>query len=117
MALADPQSITVATVAKSMALIEVDKTKSIYQNDDGTYKFTVSHQLSGKRTRRMVRIDRKAVAADPLTAVNASVSLGVYVVIDEPSFGFSDQEIVDTVAALSAWLTSANVGKVLTSQH
>lgn len=117
MALTDPQTLTVATVAKTCNLIENDKAKSIYQNDDGTYKFTVSHQLSGKRTRRMVRVDRTAVAADPLTAVNASVALGVYIVIDEPAFGFSDQEIIDTVAALNAWLTTGNVGKVLTSQH
>jgi len=117
MAFTDPQTITVATVAKTLNLIESDKSKSVYTTADDEYKFTISHQQSGKRTRRMIRVDRTAVAADPLSAINASVNLGIYVVIDEPPFGFSDTSIWDVVAALSAWLTNANVTKVLSSQH
>lgn len=117
MAFTDPQTITVATVAKTLNLIESDKSKSVYTTADGEYKFTISHQQSGKRTRRMIRVDRTAVAADPLSAINASVNLGIYVVIDEPPFGFDDTSIWDVVAALSAWLTNANVTKVLSSQH
>lgn len=117
MAFADPQTLTVATVAKTCNLVNSDGTKSIYQTADGEYKFTISHLTSGKRTRRLVRIDRTAVAADPLTAVNASVSLGIYLVIDEPPFGFSDTEISDVVAAFCVWLSGANVLKVLSAQH
>lgn len=117
MAFTDPQTITVATVAKTLNLIESDKSKSVYTTADGEYKFTISHQQSGKRTRRMVRVDRMVVAADPLSAINASVDLGVYIVIDEPPFGFSDTDIWDVVAAFTAWLTNGNVTKVLSSQH
>lgn len=117
MAFADPQTITVATVAKTLNLILNDKTKSVYTKDDLEYTFTISHQQSGKRTRRMVRVDRKKVAADPLTAINSEMNLGIYLVIDEPPFGFTDTEMWDVVAALSAWLTNANVLKVLSAQH
>lgn len=117
MAFADPQTLTVATVAKTLNLVQSDKAKSVYTTADGEYKFTISHQESGKRTRRMIRIDRVAVAADPLTAVNASVSCGVYLVIDEPAFGFTDTNIWDVIAAFSVWLSNANVLKVLSSQH
>lgn len=118
MALADPQSITVDAVAQTLNLVSSDERKSIYATSDETYKFTVSHQTSGSRTRRMVRIDKKVIAADPLTAVNAYQSLGVYVVVDEPSNqGFSDSAIYSVVAGFIAWLTEANVLKVLSSQH
>lgn len=117
MAFTDPQTITVATVAKTLNLIEVDKAKSVYATADNEYKFTISHQLSGKRTRHMVRVDRVAVAADPLTALNASVSLGTYLVVDEPEFGFTDTQIGDVIAAFIVWLSGANVAKVLSSQH
>lgn len=117
MAFADPQTVTIATVAQTLNLIEIDKTKSVYVTADGIYKFTISHQLSGKRTRHLVRIDKVAVAADPLSAINSSVNLGMYLVIDEPPFGFTDAQIWDVVAGFIAWLTNANVLKVLGSQH
>lgn len=117
MALADPQTVTINSVAKTLNRISDDGLKSIYQTDDAVYKFTVSHQLSNKRTRRMVRIDHTVAAADPLTAVNSYKTLGFYVVIDEPEFGFDDASILLDVAGLVAWLTPTNVGKVLTTQH
>jgi hypothetical protein len=118
MAFADPQTVTVNSVAQSLALVSADTLKSIYLTADEVYKLTISHQVSGNRTRRMVRIDKKVVAADPLTAVNAYQSIGVYLVIDEPSNGgFSDADIQFIVTGFKTWLDSTNVGKVLTSQH
>jgi len=117
MALADPQSITINSVAKTLNRIKADGLKSIYATDDGVFTFTVSHQESGKRTRRMVRIDQRVVAADPLTAQNEYKSLGLYIVIDEPEYGFSDNDIWLTAAGFIAWLTQANVLKVLATQH
>lgn len=117
MALADPQTITVNAVPQTLALIKAEGLKSTYETSDGIYKFTVSHQQSGNRTRRMVRVDKKVVAADPLSSINEYKSLGIYVVIDEPDFGFTDTAIWDVVAALTVWLSNANVLKVLASQH
>jgi len=117
MALADPQSITVDSVAQSLALIKADGLKSEYATADEVYRFTVSHQESGKRTRRMVRVDKRVVAADPLSSVNEYKSLGIYLVIDEPEFGFADDAIYDVCAGLLGWLSEANVLKVLASQH
>lgn len=117
MALSDPQSVTVNTVAKSMPRIQTEQGKSIYQKDDQTFRLTVSHQTSGTRVRHMVRLDEKKVAADPLTAVNSYQTTGVYLVIDEPAYGFTDTEINYDVQALVAWLTQANVLKVLALEH
>lgn len=117
MALADPQTITINTVAQTLNRITSDGLKSTYATADERYKFTVSHQESGKRTRRMIRIDKRVVAADPLSSVNEYKSLGIYVVIDEPEYGFTDNDIYGVVAGLLAWLTEANTLKVLASQH
>jgi len=118
MALSDPQTITVNAVAQVCALISSDTTKSVYQTPDEIYKFTISHQASGNRVRRMVRIDKKVVAADPLTAVNAYQSLGLYLVLDEPANGaFADADIQYILTGFKTWLDSTNFGKVLTSQH
>lgn len=117
MALADPQTITVNTVAQTLNRIKSDGLRSEYATADEVYKFVVSHQESGKRTRRMVRIDQRVVAADPLSSINEYKTLGVYVVIDEPEYGFTDDAIYDVIAGLLAWLTEANCLKVLASQH
>lgn len=116
--LTDPQTITVNAVAKTLNRISTEGTKSVYKTDDGEFAFTVSHQeTKSKRIRRMVRIDQTLVAADPLTAENAYQTSGVYIVIDEPEFGFSDTQLGYIAAALTAWATPTNVGKVCASQH
>lgn len=117
MALADPQTITVDSVAQTLNRISSEGQKSIYATADEVYRFTVSHQVSGNRTRRMVRVDKRVVAANPLDSKNEYKSLGIYVVIDEPEYGFSDTDIWNVVAGFVAWLTNANVLKVLGNQH
>lgn len=117
MALADPQTITVNTVDKTLNLVTPGSDKSIYSTSDEEFKLTVGHQELKTRTRRLVRIDQRVVAADPLTSVNEYKDLGVYLVIDEPEYGFTDTEIDYVVQALAAWLASATVAKVLSGQH
>lgn len=115
--LADPQTVTIDAVPYSCARIESDATKSVYATADGNFKLTVSHQNSKDRSRRMIRLDKKVVAADPLTAENEYKSVGVYLVVDEPTFGFTDDNIDDIIQGFKAWLTTANVTAVLSAQH
>jgi len=117
MALTDPQTITVNTVAKTLARIKSDGYRSEYSASDEEFKMTVSHQENQSRTRRMVRIDQRKVAADPLSSVNEYKNLGVYLVIDEPEFGFDDTEIDYVVQAIAAYLTSSLVAKVCGNEH
>jgi len=115
--LADPQTVTVNAVAQTLNRVKSDGFKSEYATADEIYRFVVSHQESGNRTRRMVRIDQRVVAADPLSSENEYKTLGVYLVVDEPEYGFADDAIYDVVAGLLGWLTEANVLKVLSTQH
>lgn len=117
MAFADPQTLTVNSIAKTLNKVSSEGSRTVYATDDEIYKMTISHQESKNRTRRMVRVDQRVVAADPLTSVNEYKTLGFYFVIDEPEFGFTDTEIDYVVQALKVWASSANVLKVLGNQH
>lgn len=112
MAFADPQSITVNAVPISLPRTETDKLKALYASTDGNTKLTISHQPSGTRTRRLIRVDSRKVAADPLTAVNTYQTLGIYLVVDQPTFGFSSDDVKYLANALKSWLTDANIVKI-----
>lgn len=117
MALADPQTFTVDTTPYTLNRVKSDGYRSEYVTDDEAFKLTVSHQESKGRTRRMIRIDNRVVAADPLTSVNEYKNLGVYIVLDEPEYGFDDTDIDDVVQGLFALADSTLIGKILGGQH
>lgn len=117
MAFADPQTITVNAVPLTLNKVRVEGQKTVYSTADEELKLTISHQESKGRTRRMARLDKRVVATNPLSSVNEYKSTGIYLVIDEPEYGFTDDELDDVVQGLTAWLTSANVLKILSSQH
>lgn len=109
---ADPQSVTVNSVAQSMPRISATGTSAVYQKSDGVWTLSISHQLSKGRIRSMVRLDQKAVVADPLTAVNDYQILSDYHVIDRPEYGFTLTQVQQQVAGLNAWLDGTAVGKL-----
>jgi len=93
--------------------VSTGTSEAIYRSADGTTQVRISHQSSKGRLRRMVRLDKTVIAADPLTAENSSQKAGIYIVIDEPSWGFDDVDLDYYVDALVAWLTSGNIAKLL----
>lgn len=113
---ADPQSVTINSVAKSMPRVTSNGLKSEYQMADASFKLTISHTPSKDRVRSMVRIDQRAIVADPLTSVNDYETLSYYVVIDRPVYGFTTAQVEQIVAGLNAWLTSGNVDKLVGSE-
>jgi hypothetical protein len=118
--LADPQVLTVDSVAKSMPRISTEAQQSLYSTADEEVKMRISHQESKGRTRHMIRADLRVIAANPLTSVNEYKTLGVYLVVDEPEYGFSDDAIKDLIAGMTDWLTAstmANTAKVLGGEH
>lgn len=117
MALADPQTLTVDSTPYTLNRIKSDGYRSEYASADEEFKLTVSHQESKDRTRRMIRVDQRVVATDPLSSINEYKTLGVYIVIDEPEYGFDDTDIDNVVQGLKALADSTFVGKVLSNQH
>lgn len=115
--LADPQTVTVNAVAQTLAAISRQPLSSTYREDIGEYELVISHQENRKRNRRVVRLNRKIVTADPfIPAQNVEVSHSIYLVIDEPLAGFTKTELKDDLVGLCTWLTAssaANAVKVL----
>lgn len=114
---ASPQTITVDAVATDLHRVQDNGNGSIFRSSDGNVQLTVSHQESKTRTRRMARLDKTVVAADPLTAQNAYQKASVYIVIDEPSFGFTDAQLLGYENSLKTWLTDSNVNAILAGRH
>lgn len=108
----DPLSITVNAVAVPLPKISSGDKQSVYRSADEAYTVTISH-LEKARRRRLVRIDHKKAAADPLSAQTAQVSASIQFIIDEPSFGYDDAQLKDISLGLTGFLTSANLIKVL----
>jgi hypothetical protein len=114
--LADPQSVTVSTVAHSMPRTSTSINLGEFSESDGTFKLRVQHQY-GSRVRRVIRLDHTKIAADPLiSAQNIVYKGGMYVVFDMPITGFTVTEAKadwDGFAALLAASSGAIITKVL----
>jgi hypothetical protein len=111
--LTDPQSVTINAVATSLPRTQNGATQNVYTSADGNTSMTTKQNVSATRFRREVRLAQQKIAADPISAVNKQVGASVYLVVDEPRYGFSDTEVGYLIDALKAWLTSTNYNKVL----
>jgi len=100
MAFADPQIVTINGVAKTLHRVTTGNYSAVYGTEDGDVQLSASHQFNGKRTRRVIRIDDKKIASDPLLSVNAEFSVGAYIVVDQPKVGFTAAEIKKIVTGL-----------------
>lgn len=111
--LADPQTVTINAVAIPCARTSQGATTNVYTSADGLTTVTTKQTKSATRFRREYRISQQKVAADPISTLNKSVGVSVYLVIDEPTFGFTDTEIGYLHAALEAVVDPTLLGKIL----
>jgi hypothetical protein len=102
---ADPQSVTINAVATSLPRTKLGTTDGVFTSADGKTVMTIKQNSTAKRFRREARLTVSKIAADPLTAVNQDISTSVYIVIDEPKWGFSDTDLGYYKDALTLWLT------------
>jgi hypothetical protein len=110
----DPQSVTYATVAKSLPAISRGESASSYRlNDSGVvYDLTLSHQFA-KRNRAVARLKRDVYAADALVPTQfALASMTATLTMDFPTTGYTASDARDLANALTAFLTSANLLKL-----
>lgn len=107
MAFADPQSVTISTVANSLPRTGSGIGVGAFQKDDSTVKLGVTH-VYAKRVRRTVRLDHSKIAADPLQPTNNTrLSASVYLVVDAPITGYSPTEVKAIIDGLAGWLTAS----------
>lgn len=112
MSYADPQSVTINSIAVSLPRTGSGVNTGQFTSNDGLTKLSVSHQY-GKRNRRQIRLDVRKIAADPLTSgQNNEYSMSAYLVVDLPKVGYSVTEAKQVVDALVAYLTATSGSKV-----
>ncbi len=112
---ADPQSVTYATVAKSLPRIGTTDSSSEYRlvaSSGATYDLTLTHQFA-KRNRVVARLRRDSVVTDPLVPANSlAASMTATFTIDFPATGLYPADATDLGNALVGWLTSSNILKL-----
>jgi hypothetical protein len=103
----DPQTVTVNTVAKSLARTESGDHHGAFESTADGLVLSVSHALA-RRNRSTVRLDVSKTSADPLVpSTNRPYSMSCYLVVDVPPQGFSTAEITNNAKALIDWLAIA----------
>lgn len=109
---ADPQSVTINGVANSLARVGVSLTEGRFQKDDGLVGLRVQ-QATGKRNRRVIRVDHSKIAADPFdSTLNAKYSMSSYLVVDVPLVGYTVTEAKYVVDGLVAYLAASSGAKI-----
>lgn len=110
----DPQSVTYATVAKSLPAVGRTDTQSEYKlNDSGVvYDLVLSHQFKA-RNRVVARLRRDSYASDPIVpAQNILASMTATLTIDFPAVGLTPADAQALAKALIGWASDANVLKL-----
>jgi len=111
-ALADPQSVTISTVANSLPRTGLALDEGGFTSSDGQIVLSVKHS-STRRTRHTVKLTKSIITADPLVpAQNQNVSYSAHIVMDMPKNGVAIADVVALADALVLWCTSANLTKV-----
>lgn len=112
MAFADPQSVTINAVAKSLARTGSGLNVGSFSKDDGEVKMAISHAY-GKRNRRTLRIDHQKLTTDTLDpSINTTYSMSCYIVVDVPTIGYTIAEQKQVVDGLTAYLTASSGARV-----
>jgi len=115
----DPQSITYATVAKSLVKIGQGQDQSEYKlNDSGgiVYDLILGHQFKA-RNRAFARLRRDSVQVDPLIpAQNIPAGMTATLTLDYPSVGLANTDVQALANALTAFCSSANILKLINGE-
>lgn len=114
MALSDPQTVTVNSVAKVMPRVTSNGLSAHYQLADESFALDISHQKTkDRRIRSLAKITQRAIVTNPLDSTQSDYdTLAFHVVIDRPEYGFTSTDVTNLITGLKTWLDSTMVGKL-----
>lgn len=116
MSLSDPTPVTISGSEKKLARVSTGILSSEYRSEDGNYRLKVSHTEKGERVRSLIRFDQFKIASDPvIPSQNREVTSTIYLVVDRPRSGWTNEEMVKAYEGFSTLLsgTSFSVFKKL----
>jgi len=110
MAFADPITITINAVNKSLARAfqPIPGGPSRFVMADESFLAEISHQIvKGKRERHLWKVTQKAITANPfIPAENIENYASCYLVLDNPRQGFTDTELQYLVQGTTSFIAS-----------
>ncbi len=113
MAFADPQTVTVNAIAKTLPRVAISDSKGVFRKDDGEYTLQITSTGNGKRERMAIRIDQTKTAADPLfPSTNVPSSISFTLVCDRPVARYTLAEQKQIVDGFLAYLTASSGAKI-----
>jgi len=111
----DPQSVTVSGAAKTLPRVSAGEFAGTFRASDGAFVLTVKHN-QGKKDRSVVSLEQRKIGANPLDpSRNLPYNARAYAVLEGPGggTGFTSTELEDLVKALAAYLSAANITKLV----
>jgi hypothetical protein len=119
MALSDPQSIKIDGVTKSLPRVSVKGFESEYFSEDGLWRLKVA-TTQGRRKRQTIRVDLIKTTTNPNdTTQTMEVSSSMYIVVDRPPAGWTNEEMLKAVKGFLELLGASEnsiVKKMLNSE-
>jgi hypothetical protein len=116
MALADPQSVTYATVATDLPRIGQGLMEGKFRSADSEFNLTVTH-TANSRYRHSVQLRMDDITSNPLIPdQNIATFATVGLTINAPKNGYTNAQVVDLANALVDWLTPTIVAQLVTGE-
>lgn len=108
MAFADPQTIKVdGTNNVSLPRVDTGSFTSDYLSSDGLVEVKLS-TTNGRRKRHQIRLNLKKIIASVLNpSQNEESSSSVYLVVDRPNSGYTNEELRKAVEGVCNFLTAS----------
>lgn len=115
---ADPISITINAIAKSLARTGTGLDQGSFSTSDRSHRLSVAHSY-GRRNRRVMKLQVDSLVANPLiSGQNVNQTMSCHLVIDTPP-GYdatTAKQVVDGFVAYLAASSGAAVTKVLAGE-
>lgn len=117
--LADPQSITIDGVTKTLPRILTGTQEGRFA--DANTSISVESTSKNGRVRTVARLHAVKVTSDPLVSTtNILVDDSIALTFNRPTSGFSDADVLAQVKGFIAWLsasTDANLKKIIAGEN
>lgn len=104
---ADPISITINAIAKSLARTGTGVDAGNFSTADRAYRLSVAHSY-GRRQRRVMKLTSDSLVANPLiSGQNVNQTMSVHIVVDTPP-GYDTTTAKQVVDGFVAYLTASS---------
>lgn len=104
---ADPIAITYSGSEKSLPRVYEEKNGTRYSTADDDLVIEIAHNQTKNRKRSVLKLTASKISEDPfVSGATRPVSATSYIVLDRPFSGFTHEELVTHIQALSDYLVA-----------